>query len=246
VIARSRTFAIVLGAIAAAVVVARHGRGAGTGRTVPGGIVMGDVSAYDVISRLLLGSFFDGIAADVAAAAPHGARVLEVGCGPGQLSIRMARRHGLDVTGLDLDPAMIERARANADRAEAGDERRPSFRVGDVASLPFADGSFDLVVSTLSMHHWADPAAGLAEIGRVLRPRATALIWDLRPGVRPHLFGPRHAHLPDPAEHLHGTSLRIVRAAPWRWPWRLSLARRIELVRADDVDARDLKDHSAA
>jgi SAM-dependent methyltransferase len=43
--------------------------------------------------------------------------VLEVGCGPGHLSIRLARQPGLDVTGLDLDPAMIERARANADRA---------------------------------------------------------------------------------------------------------------------------------
>jgi ubiquinone/menaquinone biosynthesis C-methylase UbiE len=57
--------------------------------------------------------------------------------------------------------------------------------VGDVAALAFPDRSFDLVVSTLSMHHWADPAAGLAEIGRALRPGARALIWDFRPGVRP-------------------------------------------------------------
>jgi ubiquinone/menaquinone biosynthesis C-methylase UbiE len=54
-----------------------------------------------------------------------------------------------------------------------------------VAALTFPDRSFDLVVSTLSMHHWADPAAGLAEIGRVLRPDARALIWDFRPGGRP-------------------------------------------------------------
>ena len=88
-----------------------------------------------------------------------------VGCGPGRLTIRLAQ-HGLDVTGLDLDPAMIERARSNADRPSEGDQRRPSFLVDDVASLAFPDGSFDLVVSTLSMHHWADPTAGLAEIGR--------------------------------------------------------------------------------
>jgi SAM-dependent methyltransferase len=89
------------------------------------------------MSWLVLGSFFGPIAADIAAAAPDGARVLEVGCGPGHLSIRLARQHGLDVTGLDLDPAMIERARANADRSEDGDERWPSFLVGDVAALPF-------------------------------------------------------------------------------------------------------------
>jgi ubiquinone/menaquinone biosynthesis C-methylase UbiE len=106
--------------------------------------------------------------------------VLDVGCGPGRLSILLARRHALGVTGLDLDPAMIERARRNADRAEDGEGRRPSFLVGDVASLAFPDGSFDLVVSTLSMYHWADPAAGLAEIGRVLRPGGRALVWDFR------------------------------------------------------------------
>jgi len=233
---RPRTFVVLLGAAAAAVAavaVVRHGRGAATGRRVPGGILMGDAVVYDALSRLVLGSLFGRIAADVAAVAPDGARVLEVGCGPGRLSIRLARQHGLDVTGLDLDPAMIERARANADHPGNGDERRPSFLVGDVASLAFPDESFDLVVSTLSMHHWADPTAGLAEIGRVLRPGARALVWDFRPGVRPHPFGPRHAHMPDPVEHAHGSPLRVVSATPWRWPWRFNLTQRIELVRAD-------------
>src|SRR5215213_11312400 len=140
-----------------------------------GGTLIGNAMAYDEMSRLVLGSFFGPIAVDIAAAAPDCARVLEVGCGPGHLSIRLARQHGLDVTGLDLDPAMIERARANADRSEDGDERGPSFVLGDVAALPFPDESFDLVVSTMSMHHWADPTAGMAEIDRVLRPGARAL-----------------------------------------------------------------------
>jgi ubiquinone/menaquinone biosynthesis C-methylase UbiE len=157
-----------------------------------------------------------------------------VGCGPGHLSIRLARQHGLEVTGLDLDPAMIARARANADRLGDGDQRRPSFLVGDVASLAFAECSFDLVVSTLSMHHWADPTAGLAEIGRVLRPGGRALVWDFRPGVRPHPFAPRHAHMPDPVDHTRGSQLRVANATPWRWPWRFQLTQRIELIRADE------------
>jgi ubiquinone/menaquinone biosynthesis C-methylase UbiE len=124
---------------------------------------------------------------------------------------------------------MVERARANTDRAVNRGGRRPSFLVGDVAALAFPDQSFDLVVSTLSMHHWADPAAGLAEIGRVLRQGARALIWDFRPGVRPHLFGPRHAHIPDPVDHTRGSRFRVVNATPWPWPWRLTLTQRIEL-----------------
>jgi SAM-dependent methyltransferase len=230
---RSRKFVLLAGAAAAAVAVVRHGRSAARGHEVPGGILIGDAAVYDACSRLLLGSLFDGVAADVAAVAPDGARVLEVGCGPGRLSIRLARQPGLDVTGLDLDPAMVERARANADRLGNGDGRRPSFLVGDAASLAFPDASFDLVVSTFSMHHWADATAGLAEIARVLRPGARALIWDFRPGVRPHPFGPRHAHMPDPVEHARSSPLRVVNATPWPWPWRLKLTQRIELVRAD-------------
>jgi SAM-dependent methyltransferase len=232
---RPRRLGILLGAAAAAaaaVAVVRHGRGA-TRHRVPGGILIGDAGVYDALSRLVLGPFFARIAADAAAVTPNDARVLEVGCGPGRLSIRLAGQHGLDVTGLDLDPAMIQRARANADRRGNSQARRPSFLVGDVASLAFPDGSFDLVVSTLSMHHWADPMASLAEIGRVLRPGGRALVWDFRPGVRPHRFGPRHAQLPDPLEHVHDAPLRLVGATPWRWPWRFSLTRRMELVRAD-------------
>jgi SAM-dependent methyltransferase len=232
---RPRRFVILLGAAAAAMAVVRHGRGAAMRRGVPGGILIRDAAVYDTLSRFLLGPFVGRIAADVAAATPDGARVLEVGCGPGHLSIRLARQHGLEVTGLDLDPAMIQRARTNVDRLGDGDERRPSFLVGDVASLAFPDGSFDRVVSTLSMHHWADPAAGLAEIGRVLRPGGGALVWDFRPGVRPHPFGPRHAHPPDPVEHARGAALRVVSVTPWRWPWRFRLTQRIELVRADDA-----------
>jgi ubiquinone/menaquinone biosynthesis C-methylase UbiE len=228
---RRRTFVILVGAVAAGAAVAlvwhRHRHGDMRGRRAPGGILIGDANAYDAFSRLMLRSLFARIADDVAVVAPDGARVLEVGCGPGHLSIRLARGHGVDVTGLDLDPAMIERARAKADRPGDGDERRPSFVVGDVASLAFPDESFDLVISTLSMHHWADAGAGLAEIGRVLRPDGRALVWDFRPGLLP-----LHRHVPDPVEHTHGSALRVVSKTPWPWPWRFKLIQRIELVQA--------------
>jgi SAM-dependent methyltransferase len=214
------------------VAVLRH-RGVASGREVPGGILIGHVGAYDLQSRFLLGSLFRAIAEDIGAVTPHGSLVLEVGCGPGHLSIRLARTHGLEVTGLDLDPAMIDRARANAERVGESAQRGPVFIVGDVASLPFPDGSFDLVVSTLSMHHWAEPTRGLAEIARVLRPGGRAIVWDMRPGLL--LF---HRRMPDPLSHVPGSGLRVVSETPWRWPWRFSLLKRIELARAGDV-ARD-------
>ena len=78
---RRRRFLILLAAAAAAVAVVRHGRGAAMGRRVAGGILIGDAAVYDRLSRLLLGPFLGRIAADVAAAAQDGVRVLEVGCG---------------------------------------------------------------------------------------------------------------------------------------------------------------------
>lgn len=224
---RSRTFVVLLLlAVGGAVAAVRHRRGAATGHAVPGGILISDVDAYDAMTRFVFRRFFERVAVDVAAAARDGARVLEIGCGPGHLSILLAGRHGFDVTGLDLDPSMIERAHANADRRRDG-AAPPTFMVGDVASLPFPDESFDLVVSTLSMHHWSDPAAGMAEIGRVLHPDGRSLVWDLRPGIVPF-----HRHVPNPVEHARGTRLRVLQAAPWPWPWTFTLTQRIELVRA--------------
>jgi SAM-dependent methyltransferase len=223
---RRRAWLIPLGVAAAALAsgVVRH-RGGARGRNVGGGILVGNAARYDAFAhQLLLRSLFDGVAADIARVAPEGAKVLEVGCGPGRLSILLARRHGLRVTGLDLDPEMIELARANATATSDGDT--PSFEVGNASALSFPDESFDLVVSTLSMHHWTDVRAALSEIGRVLRPNGRALVWDLRGG-----FVPMHGRLPDPASHTAGTTMTLARSTAWRWPWRFSLLRRIELVR---------------
>ncbi len=197
---------------------------AARGRHVAGGVLMADAAGYETASGALLGGFYDGIAADVARGASAGARVLEIGCGPGHLSSRLARDHGLVVVGVDLDAAMLEKARAHAARLEGASP--PTFIVGDAAALPFAAGSFDLVISTLSLHHWDDPSAALREIARVLRPEGRALIWDLRSGR-----AAMHAGIPDPAALAAGTGLRVLRDSPWRWPWRLSFTRRVELAR---------------
>jgi SAM-dependent methyltransferase len=219
---RLRSWAIFLGGVSAVVMLRRHARRP-AGLDTPGGIVMSDAAGYDSLSKVLLGSFYRSVAADVAAAAPPGGLVLDVGCGPGHLANRLANDHGLEVTGMDLDPAMIERARVNAEHSVPA-ERRPAFVVGSVAALPFADRSFDLVVSTLSMHHWADAATGQAEIDRVLRPGGRALVWDIRPGVVP-----LHRHQPDPLDKVAGSALQLVSVTPWRWPWRLAFTQRIEL-----------------
>ncbi len=87
-------------------------------------------------------------------------RVLEVGGGEGELAERMQRDLGAEVSFVDLSPRMVELARA----------RGVDAREGDVQQLPFADGSFDTVVSAWMLYHVPDLDAGLAEIARVLVP----------------------------------------------------------------------------
>jgi SAM-dependent methyltransferase len=87
-------------------------------------------------------------------------RVLEVGGGPGELSERMRKELGAQVSFIDISPRMVELAR----------ERGLDAQVGDVQSLPFEDGSFDTVVAAWMLYHVPDLDRGLAEIARVLRP----------------------------------------------------------------------------
>ena len=207
--------AITAAVAAAGAAVVSHRPHGSLGHAVAGGILVGDASAYDRTTGLLLGTLYDGIARDIGGTLFLGAKVLDVGCGPGHLTRRLAAR-GFDVTGVDLDPAMIERAVARG--TDAG-----RYLVADAAALPFEDDTFDVVVSTLSMHHWADRHAALAEMARVLRPTGRILIWDLGRGA------PLHAHAPDPLEAMHDAPMAIVSAGSWHWPGPLSFVQRIEL-----------------
>jgi ubiquinone/menaquinone biosynthesis C-methylase UbiE len=114
-------------------------------------------------------------------------KAADLGCGPGLLVAELVRQApGLHVTGVDLADEMLEQAEETARQAELGE--RAVFKKGDVQRLPFPNGSLDLVVSTLSLHHWSDPVAVLDEVARVLCPpdpeRATPggafVIFDLR------------------------------------------------------------------
>ena len=132
---------------------------------------------YDALVASVLSGLYERVADEVAASLPTGT-ILEIGSGPGRLAVLLAHKvPGLKVTGIDISPEMVERAARRVEGAGLGERVR--FEVGDVGALPFPDASFDGAVSTLSLHHWPDPARGLAEIHRVLKPGAEARIYDL-------------------------------------------------------------------
>jgi SAM-dependent methyltransferase len=88
-----------------------------------------------------------------------GDRFLDLGCGLGA-AVERAAVTGAEVAGVDPSAAMVDKAR----------ERVPSatFAVGSAEDIPFPDGAFTVVIAVATYHHWADPAAGLAEVHRIL------------------------------------------------------------------------------
>jgi ubiquinone/menaquinone biosynthesis C-methylase UbiE len=129
---------------------------------------------------------------------PHPRRILDVGCGTGRL-LRQARRcyPTAELVGVDLAGQMVATASAvTPTRLAVG------YVHGRVECLPFADEVFDLILTTLSLRHWTDLPAGIAEIGRVLTPGGVVVLADVFPSCRrgPALTMLRRRHAVVPAE----------------------------------------------
>ena len=153
---------------------------------------------YDLTVAVMFagrGRRFRGYLADVLGVDP-GHRVLDVGCGTGTLALVLAGRAGPEgaVAGVDASPEMI----AAAQRKARGKKLAPTFRVAPAQDLPFADGWFDAVSTSLMIHHLpeADRVGAIREMLRVLRPGGRLLIVEFkapqgRAGkpVTVHLFG---------------------------------------------------------
>jgi SAM-dependent methyltransferase len=102
-------------------------------------------------------------------------RVLDVGCGPGIVTSALAEG-AQEVVALDLIPQMLEQARERC--AKAG-RTNVVFKEGSATALPFADATFDAVVTRLSFHHFAEPNVALKEMLRVLRRGGILTIADV-------------------------------------------------------------------
>jgi len=108
-----------------------------------------------------------------------GEKILDVGCGTGGVTIPAKQRVGSEglTAGIDPSPEMIAVAKRKAVRAGL----EIDFRVGVIESLPYEEGTFDVVTSSLMMHHLPGhiQVKGLAEVMRVLKPGGRLLIADM-------------------------------------------------------------------
>jgi demethylmenaquinone methyltransferase/2-methoxy-6-polyprenyl-1,4-benzoquinol methylase/phosphoethanolamine N-methyltransferase len=158
----------------------QHSHGEATPRTT--GNVIHWAKHYDLVAQIMtLGRAGQVRRKSIEAAyiAP-GECVLDVGCGTGDLALLAKERTGStgQVSGLDASPEMIDVARRKAARRHADVD----FRLGVIERLPYPDAAFDVVLSSLMMHHLpADlkPLA-LAEIQRALKPNGRLLIIDFK------------------------------------------------------------------
>lgn len=138
-----------------------------------------------------------------------GTRMLDLGCGAGQIAIPAARA-GVQVTGIDIAPQQIEQAQARA-QAEGLDV---TFEEGDAEMLPFPDASFDVVVSLIGAMFAPRPDRVAAETLRVCRPGGRIVMASWTPeGFIGQLFKVMGKHVPPsplmPSPLLWGTEAAV-------------------------------------
>ena len=125
-----------------------------------------------------------------------GARVLDIACGTGNATIPLARR-GAKVTGLDMMPHLLEEARVRAAR----EGLRIRFDEGFAETLPYPDGSFDVLVSMFGIMFSPFPATVVSEMARVLRPGGRLALANWSPsGFGGKMRAVVGQHLPPPPQ----------------------------------------------
>lgn len=152
----------------------------------------GIAGRYDLLNHLLSGNIDKRwrrlVARELQPSMSEGARVLDVACGTGDLSLALAAAGRARVVGVDFCRPMLEIARDKS----AGEARRIPFVEGDALRLPFTDESFDAVTIAFGLRNLAGVAEGLGELRRVLKPGGRAAILEFStpvvPGFRA-LFG---------------------------------------------------------
>lgn len=153
-------------------------------------------------------------AADEIGELPDGSRVLDVPTGSG-VALRGLRPGGrIDYVAADISPRMLERAAAAA--RDRGVADQVTTTLADVGALPFADGTFDLVVSFTGLHVFPDPHRAITEMVRVLKPGASlsgsALFADDFSGLE-RRYGLVHAA--GRAAHVLGPMCTSAEAVQW-------------------------------
>ena len=144
----------------------------------PEGIPWPGTAVYNAISKTnIFQRNYELVARDILNYCSGGS-ILDVGTGPGWLLLKLHQLSpGLRLTGVDASPSMVAAARKNLAKARLSEII--AVKEGEASDMPFADSSFDLVVSTGSIHHWKDPKAGLNGVYRVLKHGGYALVFDL-------------------------------------------------------------------
>ena len=120
---------------------------------------------------------------------PAGARVLDAGCGTGLLTLAFLRVHErpADIASIDLSLRSLQTARRAADKLPKGPRRRVAFAQSNALALPFADETFDLVL-TSGVLEYLPLREGLGELARVLAPGGHLLFVPVRPSPATRLL----------------------------------------------------------